>query len=46
MKSNDFIPAVHAALAALTAAAGGDLRVIGASTEAQGLFDTGDQRAN
>jgi hypothetical protein len=47
MKSNDFIPAVHAALAALTASAGGDLSVIGASTAAQGdLFDTGDQRAN
>ena len=47
MKSNDFISAVHAALAALISSAGGDLSVIGASDGRQGdLFDTGDQRAN
>jgi len=47
MKSNDFIPAVYAALAVLIASAGGNLQIIGASTVAQGdLFDTGDQRAN
>jgi hypothetical protein len=47
MKSNDFIPAVHAALAALIGAAGGDIEQVGARDASQGdLFDTGGQRAN
>lgn len=46
MRSTDFIPAVRAAAAALIAAVGGDLAMVGASTPTDNTFDTGDQRAN
>jgi hypothetical protein len=47
MTSNDFIPAVQAAAAALIITCGGDPSVVGASTSQNDpTFDTGSQRAN
>ncbi len=49
MSSNEFIPAVRAACAAMIAACGGDMSVVGvgtAETAEIAKFDTGDQRAS
>ena len=45
MKSDEFVPALQAAAAAIIMACGGDPSVVGASN-ADDTFDTGNQRAN
>jgi hypothetical protein len=45
MKSDEFIPALQAAAAAMIMACGGDPSVVGASN-VDDTFDTGNQRAN
>ena len=46
MRSPEFISAIRAAAAALLAAAGGDMKVVGGEPANDPMFDTGDQRAN
>jgi hypothetical protein len=46
MKSNEFVPAMRAAVAGLIRAAGGDMTAVGARPAEDPTFDTGDQRAN
>jgi NAD(P)H-dependent flavin oxidoreductase YrpB (nitropropane dioxygenase family) len=46
MTTNDFIPAMRAAVAGLIRAAGGDMSAVGARTTTDPTFDTGDQRAS
>lgn len=44
MKSDEFIPAIRAAAAALLESSGGDITVV--NRDSGGTFDTGDQRAS
>jgi hypothetical protein len=44
MDSNEFIPAVRAAAAAMIHAVGGDMSTVGAGTLDEAKFDTGTQR--